>query len=85
MTLGNRVLMFGYLNCKHYHWDANCITPNTSGRILNEFAESEGCIIHCSVDLTYVPFNGRTPSILDIAMTKDIPNVDNVMTLYTWK
>lgn len=83
MSLGNRVMLLGDLNSKHQHWDANCTVSNTSGRNLDEFAEREDYIIHYPEEPTYFPFNGNTPSTLDIAVTKNIPNVDNVRTIST--
>lgn len=83
MSSGPRVMLFGDLNCKHPHWDSNCSRSNTSGRNLDEFAESGDFIIHYPEDPTFFPYSGNTPSTLDIAVTKNLQNIDNIRTITT--
>lgn len=76
--------MLGDLNCKHPHWDANCINSNKNGRNLEESAEKNDIIIHYTNEPTHFPFaQGQTPSTLDIAVAKNLPNIDNIRTIKT--
>lgn len=81
--IGNKVLMFGDINAKHPHWDSNCMRPNPSGKILNEFAELNDFIIHYTDEPTFYPYNGTTPSTLDIALAKNLPNIQNIRIIKT--
>lgn len=84
MSKGNRVLLAGDLNAKHPEWDANCVFTNPSGLLLRDFAEDNGLLVHYTEEPTYFPDAANyTPSTLDIAVAKNIPDIRNMRTIPT--
>lgn len=70
-----RALLIGDLNAKHTSWlnDNN----NRAGQLLfNHIISRPNLLIHHPDNHTHFPSNGRTPSTLDIALTKGLTHID---------
>lgn len=79
LKLNNKVILAGDLNAKHKNW--NCSKNNKSGNILNNFITKNPIIIKYPDTYTLYPTNSTNPSIVDIAIIKNIDSNINTTTL----
>ena len=82
MRLGNKVVIGGDFNAKHKSW--KCLSENTRGRTLERYIKSQNGRIklHVPDAPTYYPFDiKRTPSYLDLCLTKNISVVGRPVSL----
>ena len=80
INVGNRVLLVGDLNAKHQTW--NCNRNNRRGRVLFQYAQQNNCSILFPDNPTHHPWNGTTPSTIDIALNKNIRNASDIEVLH---
>lgn len=72
-SLGNRVLIIGDLNARHFTWN-NHIT-NANGRTLYNFVQNTNVIVQHPDSPTHFPENGMAPTCIDIVINKNVQNV----------
>lgn len=78
-SLGNRVLIIGDLNARHYTW--NNTTTNTNGRTLFNYIQNNPVIIQYPQDPTHFPDNGMSPTCIDIVVNKNVPNATDPISI----
>lgn len=78
-NIGNRVLIIGDLNARHYTWN-NHIT-NTNGRTLFNYIQNSTVIVQHTDLPTHYPDNGMAPTCIDIVVNKNVINVTNPTSL----
>lgn len=80
MNVGNKVLLIGDLNAKHLTW--NCNRNNKRGKILFNYTQQNNCSILFPDEPTHYPYNGTTPTIIDIVVNKNINYTSDVQVLH---
>lgn len=76
----NKIIIMGDLNAKHTTW--NCSTNNRNGITLLQHALANNYVIAAPAEPTYYPSRPNAkPSILDIALLKNISNVSEFKSL----
>lgn len=78
-SIGNRVLIIGDLNARHYTWNNH--TTNTNGRTLFNFIQNTSNIIQHPDEPTHYPENGMAPTCIDIVINKNVPNATNPVSI----
>lgn len=71
--LGNKVLIIGDLNARHYTWK-NHIT-NQNGVALFNFVNNNNLIVQHTQHPTHFPENGTTPTYIDLIINKNVANI----------
>lgn len=70
LSLNKRILIAGDSNAKHQQW--HCRTSKKNGRLLNKYINSNPISIAHPDGYTLYPVNSDQPSIVDIAIIKNI-------------
>jgi hypothetical protein len=65
-------IVAGDLNAKHKEW--NCATNETNGAVLKKFADTRAITINHSLEPTHIPYNGTSPTTIDIFLMKNTTN-----------
>lgn len=78
-TLGNKVFVMGDFNAKHTDW--NCQQTNKNGRALQQYVSNQPIVVLAPDSYTCYPYTGALPSIIDLALLKNINNCTNIETL----
>lgn len=68
--LGEKIILFGVFNAKHRFW--NCQHSDNNGENLLQLTLNNDLTIYAPDEATHIPQNGNTPSIIDLAITKNI-------------
>lgn len=76
MRIGDKVLVVGDMNATYLTW--NCNRNNKSCRVLLHYTQNNNCTIMYPNEPTNYPPNNSTPSILDIAINKNIRNISDL-------
>lgn len=71
--LGNKVLIIGDLNVRHYTWKNHI--SNRNGMTLFNFANNNNLIIQHTHHPTHFPDNGSTPTYIDLILNKNVTNI----------
>lgn len=77
--LGNKVLIVGDLNARHYTW-LNHIT-NVNGRTLYNFSLNNNIIIQHTAQPTHYPGNGMTPTFIDLVINKNVSDITDPISI----
>jgi hypothetical protein len=72
MGIATTTIVAGDLNAKHKEW--NCATNETNGAVLKKFADTRGITINHPLEPTHIPYNGTSPTTIDIYLMKNITN-----------
>lgn len=77
----DKVIIIGDLNCKHPTWNSNN-RPNSNGTRLFKFLENNQCNLLAPDRYThYSPAANHKPSIIDLAIVKNITNCRDIKVL----
>lgn len=75
-------LVIGDLNAKHGIWGISNLKSNGNGRTLLKFLEKNAdCNIHHSPNPTLYPYNGTSPSTVDILLAKSFTRISEIESL----
>nr|CAH7760526.1 unnamed protein product [Callosobruchus chinensis] len=75
----NKIIIMGDFNCRHTHWGNS--SNNYNGSVLNNYVEGRSDVRFYPDGPTHFPFNGSTPSVLDIALNKNVDNMSEISIL----
>lgn len=73
--IGDKVLLIGDLNARHRAW--NCQAANINGKAVHKYTQKTNYIILHTQEPTHYPPNGSTPSIIDIALNKNVQHISH--------
>lgn len=72
LNLGKSVMVVGDFNCKHLNW--HCRKSNANGRILDKYVQRKSIALAFPDENTLFPYNGGVPSVVDLAIIKNLKN-----------
>lgn len=73
---GNKVIIVGDLNARHTSW--NCHRNNGSGLELQSYTSRNNRVIMYPPNHTHYPWNGTTPTTIDLVVVKNVPSISDV-------
>ena len=76
LATSNKVIIIGDLNAKHQAW--NCHRANKSGKSLYKHIRKKPYAIQAPDNYTLYPYLNALPSIVDIAIIKNICNFQSI-------
>lgn len=72
-TIARRVIVAGDFNATHVNW--GCHRNNANGNTLNAYINLTESLLHFPREPTHIPPNGRTPTVVDMAITTNVADV----------
>lgn len=73
VDLGNKILIIGDLNARHYTWKNH--RTNHNGTTLYNFVNNNNIVIQHTHNPTHFPENGSTPTYIDLIINKNVSNI----------
>lgn len=78
-NLGNKVLIIGDLNARHYTWKNHI--DNINGRTLYNFSIDNNIIIQHTHRPSHFPSNGTTPTYIDLIVNKNVSYINDPISI----